>query len=188
MIHRLAITAALASILGACATTNPGYYAPGHDGYGDYYYDNPQVIVDEHYAPYWGGYYGFGYGLGYFPGDCFGFQYGYAPGFCGGYYDPWWYGGYYHYRRHHHDHDHDSDDHAVAHTDGAQHQVEQFSRQNSVFGTPVVHPTNAPAHPGALGDGRIQRPNPQLPNPWESRRESRQDLPRHHRDADGGNY
>ena len=185
MIRRLAISTALASMLGACASTNSGYYTPSHDGYGDYYYDNPQVIVDEHVAPYWdspywGGYYGFGYGLGYFPGDCFGFQYGYAPGFCGSTYDPWLYGGYY---RHHH-HGHGPHDNAFVRNDGTRHEVAQFSDRSGVFGPPV----RAQGHPGAFGDVRTQFPSPQLPNLGEPRRESRQDFPRHHRDADGGNH
>jgi hypothetical protein len=190
MIRRLAISTALASMLGACATTHSGYYTPGHDGYGDYYYDNPQVIVDEHYAPYWdgpywGGYYGFGYGLGYFPGDCFGFQYGYASGFCG-YYDPWLYGGY--YRHHHHGHGHDPHDNAFARNDGTRREVQQFSQRNGVLGASALRAPDPSGHMGAFGDARMQSPNAQSPNAWEPRRESRQDFPHHHRDADGGNH
>ena len=186
MIRRFAIPTTLALLLGACASYDSGYYAPGHAGYGDYYYDNPQVIVDEHY-PYWGGYYGFGffgpgYGLGYFPGDCFGFPYGYAPGFCDGFYDPWWYVGYYH--RHHHGHNHDPRDNVLAGADVMHHVAAQFSDRNGVFGTPTMRP---PGHPSVLGDARMQRVNPTTQRPWEPRRESREDSPRHHRDANGGN-
>jgi hypothetical protein len=195
MIHRLAIPTTIALLLGACASYYSGYYAPGHAGYGDYYYDNPQIIVDEYCGggPYWGGYYdygypsyGFGYGLGYFPGDCFGSQFGYGPGFYGGYY-PWWYGGY--YRRHHHDHDHDRDDQGrtVARNDGMRHEASQFSDRNGVFGTPVLRTPDPHRQSGAIGDARMGRLNPQLQSPWEPRRESRQDLPRHHRDTDGNN-
>ena len=139
MIRRLAIPAALALTLGACATYNSGYadrsgrdgyyssdtyasgdgyYAAGHDGYGDYYYDNPQLIVDQHYGSYGGGYYdygypsyGFGYGGGYFPYNGFALQFGFGPGWYGGY--PYgYYAPWYGYRHHHHRRGNDGDNDA----------------------------------------------------------------------------
>lgn len=150
MIRRLAIPAALALALGACATydsgysnrsgyyssdgyyrgsgyddgnydaySGDGYYSPGSDGYGDYYYDRPQVIYNDSYSSYYGGpyygngygygSYGFGYGLSYFPHNGFGI--GFGSGYYGGYpygYSPW-YPGYY-YNGHHRHHDNDRDD------------------------------------------------------------------------------
>lgn len=149
MIRRLAIAAALALTLGACASypsgygrdgyshadgdgyyggsyytgngysrdgsSSDGYYAAGADGYGDYYYNDPQVILDDRYGYGYGGYgdpfYGFGYGS--FPYNGFGVQLGFGPGYYGGYpygyYNPW-YPGYYYGHRRGHDHDCDADD------------------------------------------------------------------------------
>ena len=148
MIRRLAILAALALMLGACATYNSGYaerggrdgyynsdayssgdgyYAAGHDGYGDYYYDNPQVVIDEHYGSYGGGYsdygyspFGFGYGWGY-PYNGFGLQFGFGPGWYGGYpygyYAPWYgWGDYRHHHRRDNDGDNDADDRRIGGT------------------------------------------------------------------------
>jgi hypothetical protein len=128
MKRRFLIASMLALALGACASNdsayrhgdgsyrgayNDGYYAAAENGYGDYYYDRPQVVYD--------GYYGYGCGaLGYgfgAPGWGFGARFGYDPGFygpCGynawygfgypwGWYQPW-------PRHHHHDNDHDADD------------------------------------------------------------------------------
>jgi hypothetical protein len=71
---------------------NDGYYASAQNGYGDYYYDRPQVVYDDY-----GFYSGFGFGYGYGP-----WGFGYNPWF----YRPWWgynpwcgWGGWHH---HHH--------------------------------------------------------------------------------------
>jgi hypothetical protein len=126
MIRRLAIASICALALGGCATYDSGYrqgYADGNDrgsyndgyyvapenGYGDYYYDRPQVVADE-YWDYGYPYSGFGYGFGYFPGN---FGFGFNSGFG---YSPWYGYGYPYYwyrpgpRHHHHDNDHDADD------------------------------------------------------------------------------
>ena len=136
MIRRLAIPAALALTLGACASydsgyygggrdgyyrrdsysAGAGYYASGQDGYGDYYYDNPQVIANEPYGPYWGGYYdygyqpfGYGFGLGYSPySDGFGYSSGFGPGWGG--YSYGYYNPWYGYDYRDHDEDNDPDD------------------------------------------------------------------------------
>lgn len=150
MIRRLAIPAALALALGACATYDSayydrghndgylgsyyssdgsyrgngyddgnygsydgdGYYSPGADGYGDYYYDRPQVSYYDYGSAFGYGYgsYGFGYGQSYFPNDWFGLQFGsgYYGGYPYGFYNPW-YPGYYYGNHHHHDRDDDRD-------------------------------------------------------------------------------
>jgi hypothetical protein len=113
MIRRLAIASIVALVLGGCATYdsgyrhgygdgsyrgdyNDGYYAAAENGYGDYYYDRPQIVWNE---PYGYGYpwSGFGYG--------FSLRYGYDPWYGYGY--P--YGGYRPWPRHNHN-DHDADD------------------------------------------------------------------------------
>ena len=111
MICRIAILAAFALAASGCATYddayNQGYrtggtYYAAANGYGDYYYDRPEVVFND-YGP--GGYGGYGYGFGY---------------------DPWFYNQWYccrdrddwdgHDRDHDHDHgrdhdhDHDGDD------------------------------------------------------------------------------
>jgi hypothetical protein len=123
--------ASLVLALAACATNNSayrhgdgsyrgayndGYYAAAENGYGDYYYDRPQIVYDD--------YSGYGYGCGAFgysfgsPGWGFGARLGYDPWFygpCGynawygfgypwGWYQPW------PRHHHHHDNDHDADD------------------------------------------------------------------------------
>jgi hypothetical protein len=108
MIRRIFLTAAFAFVLGGCATDSVyhdgsygghydgGYYSAPADGYGDYYYDRPQVVVDGYpdyfYGPYAG--YGFGYAS---------WGFGYNPWF----YRPWWVYGYHPWWG---DHDHDGDD------------------------------------------------------------------------------
>lgn len=113
MLLRSAIAAAWVLALGACASTGTtsyrhadgdyqgaydgAYYAPAHDGYGDYYYDRPQIVDDGGY-----GCGAFGYGFGA-PGWSFGMGYGYDPwldspcgfgawygmGYPWGWYRPW---------------------------------------------------------------------------------------------------
>ncbi len=113
MIRRI-VLAALAIALGGCATTDPGYrqahrdgsyrgaydggyYAESSDGYGDYYYDRPQLIVNEYYGGYGYPYGGFGFGSPWQFG--YGSRFGYDPWFR----DPWFgYGWYRPWPRHHH--------------------------------------------------------------------------------------
>lgn len=112
MIRPFVIASIVALALSACATSgsgyrqgyNGGYYAAAGNGYGDYYYDRPQVVVDDYFG-YGYPYSGFGYGFNYFPGS---FGFGYYPwhgyGYPYGWYQPW-------PRHHHHnDNDHDADD------------------------------------------------------------------------------
>ncbi len=117
MIRRI-VVAAFALALGGCAIYDSnyrpasadgsyrgnydgGFYAAPAGGYGDYYYDRPEVVVNEFYGGYGYPYTGFGYGFGYFPGR-FGFGVGYDPW----YYRPWYgYGDPYGWHRrwpHHH--------------------------------------------------------------------------------------
>ena len=124
--NRRLLIATLALALGACATNDTayrhgdgsysgaydgGYYAAAENGYGDYYYDRPQIAYDDYY-----GCGGFGYGFGS-PGWGFGARFGYDPWFygpCG--YNAWYgfgypWGWYQPWPRHrHHDNDHDADD------------------------------------------------------------------------------
>ena len=114
---RVLLAAGCALMLGACATSDTayrhgdgsyrgpydgGYYAAAHNGYGDYYYDRPQIVYDEGYACN-----GFGYGFGP-PGWSFGAGFGYDPWFGGSCFGSAGYGfgyPYYWYRpwpRHHH--------------------------------------------------------------------------------------
>lgn len=191
--NRLALSVAFALMLGGCASYDSnyagGYYAPGHDGYGDYYYDNPQVIVDEYYAPYWG------WG-GYFPYDGFGFQPGFGSGWYGGYpygyYDPWSFYGWYDYRyqhRHGNDGDKDADD-APGTASIGQHSAMTATNPQST--SPWLRRWNAAALP------RVDyRQLPRSPDaqrnvlPYEQRRGSiapvsRAEAPHRHRDTDWG--
>jgi len=109
MNRRIVALTVLALALGGCATYQPGYagYADGsysgvyNDGYyvapaggnGDYYYDRPQVLVNEYPGYYGGPYAGFGFGY-----SSWGF--GYDPWFFqplwGFGYGPWWGNGRHH--------------------------------------------------------------------------------------------
>ena len=218
MIRRLAIPAAFALTLGACATydsgyadragrdgysssdaysSGDGYYAAGHDGYGDYYYDNPQLIVDQHYGSSWGGYYNFGYpsygydyGGGYFPYN--GFGPGWSGGYPYGYYAPWY--GYQHqHHRRDHDGDNDGDDrHGTGHAGliapypGTREQHSNLNRQsNPGMQRPGGglrtgdHPPSRPPNAGRAELRQEQGRYSGAPTP-------REELPHHHRDADGG--
>jgi hypothetical protein len=110
MNRRTAALAVLAIALGGCATYGPGYYADGTyagpynggyysapaAGYGDYYYDYPQVSYQ--YPDYYYGPYG-GFGYGYSPWWGFGYNpwfFGACRGDCDGDRDDWWH--------HHHHH------------------------------------------------------------------------------------
>jgi len=83
-----------ALLLAGCATTDgtrgaydDGHYVAAHDGFGDYYYDQPQIVAS--YDPWYHGY-GFGwYGAGYGPW-----------GFGG--WGPWFYGPPWYWHHHHH--------------------------------------------------------------------------------------
>jgi hypothetical protein len=194
MNHRLAVAVVLALTLGACATYDGsrnangevrdggyGYYMPGHDGYGDYYYGDPQFVLDEHYAPGWGGAYWGGYGFSY-PG----FGFGYGSGYYGGYSDPWWYGGY-DYRRRHHDHDHDDDDRGndATRNDTSQHRAEQFTLQNRDSGFNMSKPRasdSSRGRPDDFGARQWQQPEQRAPGIRESHHEWQRGLPRRQRD------
>lgn len=126
MIRRIGIAAIFLLALGGCASYDPGayghrdgsyrggyndgYYAVAADGYGDYYYDRPEVVVNDFGTGYYGaGYYGYPYfGFGYGPRS----RFGYDPWF----YNPWYGYGYSQawYRPWPHNHrrgnDHDADD------------------------------------------------------------------------------
>lgn len=127
MIRRLAVASIAMLALASCASYdssyrhgygdgsyrgsyNDGYYAAPENGYGDYYYDRPQVVVDDYFG-YGYPYSGFGYGFGYSSGG-FGSNWPFS-------YDPWsynrWYGygypyGWYRPQPHHDYNDHDADD------------------------------------------------------------------------------
>ncbi len=113
MIRRIAMTALLALALVGCATYDSvnreayrdgsyrgnydgGYYSAPADGYGDYYYDRPEVVFSAYDAGYFGGpYAGFGFG------SAWGSGFGYDPWF----YHPWYgyrYPYYWHRPWHHH--------------------------------------------------------------------------------------
>jgi len=102
MIRRIATIVLFALALGGCATDpayrgdgnyrgayNDGYYSAPADGYGDYYYDRPQVVFDAGYYGYGGPYAGYGFGFG-------------SPWVFGFGYDPWFRYPWYGYRYPHH--------------------------------------------------------------------------------------
>ncbi len=100
---------ALSLAVTGCATTAPagyadgsyagpydgGYYAAAHNGYGDYYYDRPEVVYDD-YGFYPG--FGFGFGYGYGP-----WGFGYNPWYYRPGWGPWWGWGGWHHHHHHWD-------------------------------------------------------------------------------------
>ena len=203
MIRQLAIPAAFALMLGACASydsgynrgysSGTGYYVPGNEGYGDYYYDNPQVIVDDRYRPYWDGY------GGYSPYNGFGFQFGFGPGWYGGYpygYSEPWYGyRHHHHHRRDHDGDNDGDDRprigsaAPITTPGPGHAQQRagtnpesnpWQRQWS-GAAPSVGMNRPPSPPPDM-----QRPRPIEEGRFRASPPAREELPpRRRRDADG---
>ena len=180
MKRRLVIAAALAFALGACASNdtayrhgdgsyrgayNDGYYAAAENGYGDYYYDRPQVVYDDGYVCN-----GSGYGFGS-PGWGFGARFGYDPWFdgpCG--YSAWSGSGYFGYpyygyrpwpRHHHHDNDHDADD-----------------PPGGGLGSLVIHPFNASrnrvaTHAGIAPQGRYAPQFERLPRAFGAERSER---------------
>ncbi len=99
--HRIVAIALGAALLAGCATTEThgggqaanaagdGYYVAAHDGYGDYWYNDPQVMANY-------GQWGFGYGYGWYGPGFSPWGFGYSPWFYG---PPWW------YWHHHHHHD-----------------------------------------------------------------------------------
>jgi len=153
MIRRIAMTAAFALALGGCATDSAhrdgsyggnydgGYYSAPSDGYGDYYYDRPEVVID-YGAGYFGGPY-VGYGFGFGPPWAFGF--GYNPWF----YRPWWGDG-----------DGDADDwHHRWHKPGPHHHADpvDLSRHNVQVQTsmaPRQQPDRLPPPNGRQGTGQ----------------------------------
>ncbi len=117
LMRRIVIAALFALALDGCATNDTGYrhsyadgsyrgryddgyYAASADGYGDYYYDRPQVVINDYSSGFYGGY---GYGFGFYPGRFgFGARFGYDPWL----YNPWYgygypYGWYRPWPRHH---------------------------------------------------------------------------------------
>ena len=174
MIRRIALTTAFVLALGGCATYDSanhaayrdggyggnydgGYYSAPADGYGDYYYDRPEVVVD-YGAGFGGPYASYGFGFGYAP-----WGFGYDPWF----YRPWWGDG-----------DGDADDwhhHRPGHRPGPNHHalpvgIDRRVDERRMFAAPIrqSNQDRAPPDMGRRADGgrdREERTRPphQLP-------------------------
>jgi hypothetical protein len=173
MIRRLAIASICALALGSCASYdsgyrhgyadgnyrgsyNDGYYAAAENGYGDYYYDRPQVVMDEYGS--------FGYGFGYSPGY---YGFGFGSGFG---YNPWYGYGYPYYwyqpwpRHHHHDNDHDADDPPPGGWSVGGHAGIAHAQAMTALGGPSGVQLNSPVRQPGL-DYRYQRDPIRRPMP-----------------------